>query len=452
MAWTALLLATVLIGLRGWLLLLRQRVYSVLLLVLAFFGLSFVLSYPTMDMFDPTAAERAAWIFTAGTVVLLASFQLLERLFLPVLRRAPEAWAWRFRHLTRQHLIYSGLFLIGSLAIFLLFRADYGATWEDSRASTGPLLVIAPFLMFLGCPGIVSAWRSSKGVFAVFVCLVGIVFVFSGSRAGVLTAMAMYAWYWLTERRRIMFNLRVIGGFALITVAVFAVHTLLRGLRSFAPAELAAMLWAGDIGEIGTAITYVFVEGGLGGSESGIVQYLVYSARVADENVYGLLTSVQRVLTLFIPGSYFPDKPTDVTYLLHADAFTGGLFDDSPFYEVLAEQHAEGVMGSLHPTLFGELFLSGEWVSLFVGVVFFAGVCMTIELLLLKLRPVDALLLLGPTMVGMAMIARGNSVIGVGYFFYLLPIVLVTTTGTRVLAAILKQSQGVRQGLRTDKV
>lgn len=443
MAWTALLLTTLLLGLQGWFALQRLHVYSVLFLLLSFFGLSFVLTYPALELFDQNAAERAAGLFTVGGLVLLASFAVLEGLFQPVLRRAREAWTWRFSHCTRQHLIYSGLFLIASLAIFLLLRDDYASNWEAARESSSPLLVFAPFLMFLGCPGLVSAWRTSNGVFLVFLFGVLCVFMFSGSRAGVLTAMAMYAWYLLAKRGRIALNSRAIAGFALILMAVFAVHALLRGIRGFSPTELAMMLVAGDFGGIGSRIAESSV-GGFAGSESTIVQYLVFSASAADENVYGFLTSVQRVLMLFLPGSFFPDKPIDVTYRLSIDALSQGLFDDSPYYEVLVEQHAAGIVGSLHPTLFGELFLSGEWIGLIVGVLFFAGVCMVIELLLLKLRPINALLLLGPTIVGMAMIARGNSVIGVGYFFYLLPIVLVTTGGVRALSVFLKQSRGSR--------
>ncbi len=438
MASIALLLTTILLGLQGFLALQRLRVYSIILLALSFYGFYFVLTCAAMIGIDQQATERAVVIFTAGGLFLCTAFSVFDFFLSSVLKSSREIWAWRFSNYKKQHLLYSGFFLLLSLMIFLLFQQDYSINWEAARISPSPLLILAPFMMFLGCPGLVTAWRSSKFIFIFFFSCALCVFVFSGSRAGALTAMAMYAWFWLSERDHITLNLRTIFGFLIFVVAIFAVHALLRGLRNFSPEELTIMIMAGDLSGIASGIIESYA-GGFAGSESSIVKYLVFSAGAADESIYGFLTSVQRVLMLFLPGSYFPDKPIDVTYILSKDALDQGLFNDSQFYDILVAQHAAGIYGSLHPTLFGELFLAGEWVGLFIGLLFFACICMVIEVLLLKLKPINALLLLGPTVVGMAMIARGNSVIGFGYFFYLLPIVLIATTSVQALVSFINK-------------
>ena len=130
--------------------------------------------------------------------------------------------------------------------------------------------------------------------------------------------MAMYAWCWLSERDYIALNLRTVVGFLIFVVAIFAVHALLRGLRNFSPEELAMMIATGDLSGVASGVIESYA-GGLAGSESSIVKYFVFSAGAADESIYGFLTSVQRVLMLFLPGAYFPDKPLDVTYMLSKD-------------------------------------------------------------------------------------------------------------------------------------
>ena len=414
----------------------QRRVYSTLLITLSFLGALFSLSYSDLEVSDIEATQRAALVFIVGTVVLLLSFLTLEVLLHRILRRSSERWALCFQHNIRQHMLYSGCYLIIGALLYLIFRPDYSSDWEKLRGDNANiLLIIAPFFMFLGFPSVVSALQTNRLLFVVALFMLLLVFMLSGSRAGALTALAFYAWSWLSFSRDRLLSFKMITRLILLGLTTLLIHATLRGLRSFSPEELLSIITSADFNSLISALLLATGDAGLAGSESTIPGYLVFAVRSAYENDYGFITSITRTLTLFLPSAIFPDKPIDVTYVLWSEAFSNGLFDDSPYYYLLYKDYIGGIMGSLHPTLFGELFLSGQWFGLCLGVTFFAGVCVIIDIFLLRLRPVSALLLVGPSIIGMAMIARGNSVIGVGYFVYLLPIVWLTTEAAKIISS-----------------
>lgn len=433
----ALCLASIFLAVRGLVVLRRGCIYSVLLLMLFFYSLLFIFSYEELNKLNPSATHLAIWVYAIGTFIMLGAFFVLENFFSSVLNGSGKIWSCRLENYSRPHSIYCLFFMFGSLAFFVLFSSDLNNSWEEARSVNDFRNALPTYLFFLGVAGLFSAYRFSSIVFILLLVAAFIGFQFSGSRAAMLTLPAVCAWYWVTKKID-FFTFRSFFQAIAISIFVLLIHSILRGLRGFSPLEILNMFNSGDIKELLSAIQ-TSIETDPRGGESDILDYLVFSVSVAGENTYGYLVSVLRMLAIYIPGHFFAEKPIDVTYRLWSDAFTHGMFDHSAYYQALASQYAEGVMGSLHPTFFGEMFLSGQWIGLFVGVVFFAGLCIATEILLLKLPPIPALLLLGPSIVGMMMIARGNSVIGFGYIYHLLPIVLFSVYGVGFCVNTLKK-------------
>lgn len=159
----------------------------------------------------------------------------------------------------------------------------------------------------------------------------------------------------------------------------------------------------------------------LSGGELAIAKYFVFAVQTASAEVYGFMTSAIRLLLILVPSSVLTGigKPIDVTYLLWAEAYSQNLFAEAEGQALLREFFESGLYGSVHPTLFGELFAAGRWPSLIASSGVVGLFCVFIDRSLSSIDPKAAVLVLGPVLVGMWMVARGNSVIGIGYFVYL---------------------------------
>lgn len=402
----------------------RALVTSFLLGLLAVYGVSFLLSYPKLTQhYEAMLLESATHVYFFGSLVLNLLILLLFKLAAPRLRFARRVWSWRFEHCLNDHLHPAALALIASLALFLIFRNDLSLTGMQSRGENGIFIALATFLCFLAFPGLVTAFAKSKLAFLGYAAGVLVVFSLSGSRAAVLTTIAFWLW-----RRNVGEHQRWrYGTVMLVLGAALMIHFLLRLIRGISPAALLEALLAGDISVLTERMSGPFGELDLSGGESSISSYFVFAVQAGGGEVYGFLTSAVRVLLLFVPGSLAPfSKPEDVTYNLWVDALSRGRFDASAYYQAMNEAFIQGAYGSLHPILYGELFLSGRWPGLLIGLMFVSVICLVIEVALISMSHRASLYLIAPTAVGMLMVARGNSVIGFGYFFYLYVLVQVT--------------------------
>jgi hypothetical protein len=225
---------------------------------------------------------------------------------------------------------------------------------------------------------------------------------------------------WLSRANTPVRRVRVL---LIAGAGAFFAHVGLRIIRGVGAAGLIAAYHSGDLS---TLFLSTYQGGDVSGGEGSIPTNLVFAVREANAEKFGFLTSAVRILLLFIPKEFLGDaKPLDVTYTLWESGFRAGLFKDIEGYAALEESFKMGRFGSLHPTFFGELFVSGGWPSLIISCVFFGAVCVFIDRALARMNDLAALLLLGPVLVGMIFVARGNSVIGFGYFFYIAPAILV---------------------------
>ncbi|GAA4358675.1 hypothetical protein GCM10023165_53850 [Variovorax defluvii] len=402
----------------------KALVTSFLFGLLAVYGALYLLSYPQLTQhYESTILDVSTYVYFFGSLTLNLSILLLFRLAAPRLRYARQVWSWRFEHCLDDHLRPAAMALVASLALFLLYRNDLSLTGMQSRGEDGLFITLATFLCFLAFPGLVTAFSKSKLAFLAYAACVLFVFSLSGSRAAVLTTIAFWLW-----RRNVTGERRrwKVGPVVLLLSLALVIHFLLRLLRGISPAVVLQALLAGDFSIFSDKLFVPFDEVDPTGGESSIPSYFVFSVEVAGGEAYGFLTSAARVLLLFVPGSLAPfPKPEDVTYSLWVEALARGRFDASAYYAAINEAFVKGAYGSLHPMLYGELFLSGRWLGLLVGLMFVSMICLLIEISLISMNHRASLYLIAPTAVGMLMVARGNSAIGFGYFFYLCVLVLV---------------------------
>lgn len=185
----------------------------------------------------------------------------------------------------------------------------------------------------------------------------------------------------------------------------------------------------------------------LSGGELAIAKYFVFAVQTASAEVYGFMTSVVRLLLILVPSSVVTifNKPMDVTYLLWAEAYSQNMFAEAEGQVLLREFFESGIYGSVHPTLFGELFAAGLWPSLIFSSGIVGFFCVFIDRCLSWIDPKAAVLVLGPVLVGMWMVARGNSVIGFGYFVYL-TIFAVVLIRLQAFAFVSSSQVGTPQG------
>jgi len=233
-----------------------------------------------------------------------------------------------------------------------------------------------------------------------------------------------------------------IGGLAVVSVAF---HVVLRFVRGMAVVDLWATLRSGSFLDI---MLNSPATSDLSGGELAIAKYFVFAVQTASAETYGFMTSAIRLLLILVPSSMmtFIEKPIDVTYLLWAEAYSHNLFAEAEGQELLRQFFESGVYGSVHPTLFGEFFATGRWSSLVAGSALVGLSCVLIDRYLSRIDPKVAVLVLGPVLVGMWMVARGNTVIGIGYFVYLtifsLVVVNLQTSVSVLFRFLAKQRAG----------
>lgn len=428
----ALLIAAVLLLLaHAWVSLRRELVYAVLLGALALYGVAILVQLPDLAAtFSASDVNAAVVVFAAGSAGLVFSIILVESMVST--RDSTQGWSARLSEGAQTHANWSLVFGVVSLTLFLSRAHSFETTWSEVRGSDGFLAAAATFLLLLSFPGIIAAWLARRPLLAIALAIInGVGFLLSGSRAVVLGALAYLAWrYVLAHKSATQRVLRISG----LAVVAFGFHVFLRFARGMTAVDLWAALRSGSFFNM---LLFSSAASDLSGGELAIAKYFVFAVETASAETYGFMTSAIRLLLILVPSSLvtFVEKPIDVTYLLWAEAYSQNLFAEAEGQVLLLEFFESGVYGSVHPTLFGEFFATGLWPSLVAGCALVALFCVFIDRCLSSINSDAAVLVLGPVLVGMWMVARGNTVIGIGYFVYL-TIFAVTLVRLQAFASV----------------
>ncbi len=415
-AYAALAVPSFALFVAAWHALGQGRIYAVLFGALATYGLiTLSLVPPLVEEFSADRVYAATHVYFVGAVLLMGSVTFWESWVLPRRSESRTRWVDRIEADASTHARWATLAGVLSMALFLASRDDLSLSWSETRAEDGFAVVVATFLLLLSFPGIVSAVLSGRRAQAIALLGLNLIcFVFSGSRAAALGALAFFGWIMLARSKSRWARLRILIALGVIALLV---HVSLRFIRGFGMAELVDVLKEGNLLELFRSSP---AEQDISGGESAIAEYFVFAIDSAASSTYGFMTSVVRLALILVPSSWAPfEKPMDVTYQLWASAFSAGLFDGAQGSALLQESFLTGVFGSVHATLFGELFVAGRWPSLVLSSILVGALCVFVDRCLDRLSNLCALLVLGPVIVGMLMVGRGNSVIGFGYFVYL---------------------------------
>ena len=390
----------------------RRRLSSVVFFAVACYAI--IMAATAGDLIRQYGDElylQASLIYGIGSIVLLMSVLFFSelvpgrRLSIPIWNQSDFQW----------HTNFATALALASIALIMIARENLMMNWNEARSSAGYLTVLSTMFFMLASPGIVSAFIPKKltlGIMLLLLC-VGL-FVVMGSRASLLGALFFGMWLMLLRARDAGSRLRIV---AIAVVATFVVHFFLRTLRGLG---IAGLLQAFDEGNLLTTLLAVGGDVDVSGGEAAIPKYLMFAIKVSSIHDFGFMTSIQRLLLLPIPRiEGWINKPVDVTYLLWEKGFQQGLLDGAQGQQILLESYLTGSFGSLHPTLFGEYFLVGGWVSLVLSTVVLGAILVAIDLFMHRANRLTSLALCGPMLVGYMFVARGNSVIGLGYFFYL---------------------------------
>lgn len=357
---------------------------------------------------------EASLIYVIGSIILSISVQFFSRLTarrmlsLPVWSQADFYW----------HVSFAIKLVLTSFVLMTLARGDnIFLDWSEARESNGFLVALATFLFMLSSPGIISsvfAKRFALGFTLLVLCL-GLLIVI-GSRAAFLGFLFLGAWVMLTRARNLTSRFKIC---AVALIAILLVHTFLRTLRSFG---ISGLLQAFNEGYLLTTLFAFALEGdaNVTGGESDIAKTLLFAITQSSISDFGFATSIQRLLLLPIPNIQgWINKPVDVTNQLWKSAFEQGLLAGDQGQAVLLESYKAGALGSWHPTIFGEYFLAGGWVALVLSVVVLGAVLVMVDIFMHRTDRLISLALCGPVMAGYLFVARGNSVVGLGFFVYL---------------------------------
>lgn len=293
--------------------------------------------------------------------------------------------------------------------------------WEEARESTSMLDSVSIFLSFIIFPSVWVAIRSKLYLLALLFGLVYLgVFQVIGSRAVLLTLLAAaYAELLLSElslRRRllIMVLLGLLGA---------GLHTASRLTRGHGLLGIVDIFASGDA----TVLIDMLTDLDLSGGEANIYRYYNYVIEASyDDYPYHAWVTVKRLALLYFPTGWAPDiKPMDITYRLYSDAFADGIFNESAFFERLRITMEGEQAGSIHPTLWGDMYANGGLAGVVIYPVCLGFFLVLIERYIRKLSPAGIFLIVPLTIVGYIMVARGNVVIGFGYLGYIIPMVIV---------------------------
>jgi len=207
---------------------------------------------------------------------------------------------------------------------------------------------------------------------------------------------------------------------AALAAGALLLHVTTRFLRGFGLAGVISLLRGESLS--GTELLDILAATDFSGGEAAIYRYFVFVVADTAASEIHSLTSVARWLMLYVPSGLVPGlKPSDVTYELWWHGFNAGIFDHFESFPQVLQVISAGGGGSLHPLLWGEIWVNGGMVVWPIVFAVLIGLICTIEIAYSRMPPMMYVLSAPATIVGYLMIARGNSVIGIGYFAYIVP-------------------------------
>jgi hypothetical protein len=430
LACLAMLAATCLLGVR------RRRLYSVFFAAAALYQAVslFGVAGLTRD-YGATVVLRAEIIAISGALLVAAVVLLGER-WVP-LRRNVDAGPGPFETVVQRPVAYfTTVALSLVLAVGIMARdgsAFMERTWQQARLESGYLDSLAILILFIVFPAVWVATRARRpwlGVALLLVCLM--LFVVYGSRAAMLTLPMAVVLDLLARVGRFRIRARTI---VLIGAGALGLHVIGRLVRGFGLAGFFALLRGQSLSA--AEVFDVLGNIDLSGGEAAIFGYFLFAVAEAPFADIAPLTSVIRWLGIYIPGALFPAaKPVDLTYTLWWHAYSAGVFDIHDSFGELLKVVGAGGGGSLHSLVWGEMWLNGGLPAVPIFAACLGCILLIIEVVYDRVPATVYLLSAPATLIGYVMVARGNSVIGLGYTAYVLPLAMLAYGLTRLGQAI----------------
>jgi hypothetical protein len=411
---TAMMIASALLlmfmGVVGFL---QRRLSSVVFFATAGYAIiALATTEQLISQFDVDTYFQMADIYVVGSIVLSSAVLVISK-FVAKDSLSPPVWELPD---FQGHAVLAAALALTSLVLIVIARGgDISMNWSEARVSNGFLSALGTTLFMLACPGVVSAFYTRRVILGALLLLLCLgLFVVIGSRAAFLGTLLFAIWLMLTRASSAGAQVKIL---ALGLTMTFIVHTILRTLRGYG---IAGLLQAYDEGDL-LAVVLPDEEGvDVSGGEANMPKYLMFSITQSSIADFGFMTSIQRLFLLPIPSiKGWIDKPLDVTNMLWKNAFEDGLLSGGQGQAILAESYMTDNYGSLHPIIFGEYFLAGGWISLVLSTVVLGAVLVAIDYFMHRTDRLTSLVLCGPVLVGYLFVARGNSVVGLGYFIYL---------------------------------
>jgi hypothetical protein len=456
MDWDVLLCALNGLVLAAWFLVSLQlrRIYSVVpgALLIFHFAAAGQLGAATEEFGAQTVLYGQALLLIAN-VILAVTCTVFDLHFVPN-GRLQDVGRWLREPSPSKRRYFAVVAVLVALVAGLQIRGGIGRLaigWEEARETQGVFDSVAIFLSFIAFPSAWVAFRSRKYLTAmVLATLCFVIFQVIGSRAVLLTLVTIVYAELLLSRVSLGKKLATMVLLVVVGLGLHTASRLTRGIGLVGIFELARTFSITELAQ-SDAID-------LTGGEGNIYRYYYYVIQKSYKHYpYGAWTTAQRLALLYVPAQMAPGiKPADITYTLYADAFDDGVFDESPYIEKIGMLLEEGQTGSIHPTLWGEAYANGGGIAILVVPALLGIFLAALEKCLRALTPVGAVLIIPLTMVGLLMVARGNTVIGIGYPGYAIPMIAVAAWlgGLRLLhnrTSILESSAPRSAGVRANK-
>lgn len=411
---------------------LRRRLYTFL-----FVGLLAYQGVMAMGLLGLTSEFGAAVVFASQCVILLGASILLAAV---VSIERISGWA---NESTPMNPVTAAIEMwpaycvtvLACACITLAIAARRGPellslNWESVRGEATFLDSIATLLQFFVFPAVWIAYRAGKRLWVlVFAAIALAIFALMGSRAALLAGLAVVAIDVLRSSLTRQTKFRIACVMAAIGFLIHIAGRVVRGLGlggvyRVLTGEMDAQSLMREIAE---TVEWT-------GGESEIARYFAFAVERDSFSDVAPFVSVTRWLTMYIPRALAPNiKPEDATYALWRHAANDGVFDSYAAVDQMLLLLKKGDTGSIHPMLWGELWVNGGWLAIPIAAVLLAAQAVLFDRVLYRAPKLAAVLVMPATVVGWLMVARGNSVIGLGYTYYLLPVALAACAGLGML-------------------
>lgn len=406
----------------------RKRLYAALIAGLLIYQALALPALPSiMDEFGLDVVIAGQLAALCGVAMLMVTLESLERA-LPQNTPGLEPFVENVVLSPVCYLTVVLLLVVGLASITATRGSDlFSLSWEDVRGSELPFTSLGTFLQFIVFPAVWVLWRRRMRLLSFVLLLLSLgFFLVYGSRAALLTIPAVigldyYSRGKLNDYRNIAWMGMLLAG---LVVVLHVGGRLVRGLG------LSAVLMVASGEGVGLdSLSEIDWSGG----ESNINRYYYFA--VQEENVSGVqpLQTLLRWFTMYLPRSVAESfKPMDATYLLWTHALNKGLFDEDLYYAAMLSMVRDGAPGSTHAMIWGEFWINGGAPALIALSVTLGLLLFAIDRLVSRLPSTLCTLAVPAIAVGYVFVARGNSVIGLGYIAYILPMAWLAYSATQL--------------------